>query len=130
MRNNYSCENFRFWIEVNSIRFERKLENETAFDGIVKIYSLKTNNQILNKILEKKVFGDFFCATSHGIFLRMFRNKDSWPKTTLVYIDFMSMTFKEIQKTKSSWDVWTGYDLGNEKYSIAISPTETIEYQT
>ena len=41
------------------ITIERKLEYQTAFDGIVKVYSLKSNKKELNQILKDKYFGDF-----------------------------------------------------------------------
>ena len=124
----YRFEQYHDWKENNNISFQRKLENETAFDGIVKIYSLKTNSAQLNKLIENKYFGDFYYATPIGVFLRMFDDKNSWPNTTLIYIDLLKITFVEILKTKSSWAVWTVNDLENNKYSIAISPTESIEH--
>jgi hypothetical protein len=124
----YRFEQYHNWKENHNISFQRKLENETAFDGIIKIYSLKTNSGQLNELLENKFFGDFYYAAQTGVYLRMFDNKDSWPNTTLVFIDLRKITFAEILKTKSSWNIWTVNDLGNNKYSVAISPTESIEH--
>jgi hypothetical protein len=125
----YRFEQYLSWEENQNISFQRKLENETAFDGIVKIYSVKTNSDLLNKLLENKFFGDFYYASETGIFLRMFDNKESWPNTTLIFIDLKKITLTEVLKTKSSWNVWNAKDLGHSKYSIAISPTETVEFE-
>ena len=130
MKLNYTSEKYQIWTEINSVTFERKLENETAFDGIVKIYSLKTNVKNISQKLNGKFFGDFFYPTEKSVFLRMFDNKDSWPKTTLIYVDFINLTVTEINRNNSSWNVWKGKDLENGKYLIEISPTESIEFQT
>ena len=108
MKLNYISEKYQIWTEINSVIFERKLENETAFDGIVKIYSLKTNVKNISQKLNGKFFGDFFYPTEKGVFLRMFDNKDSWPKTTLIYVDFINLTVTEINRNNSSWNVWKG----------------------
>jgi hypothetical protein len=55
-------------VENNLIQLERKLENETAFDGIVKIYSLKSNISELNKLLLNKYFGDLFITQKAEFF--------------------------------------------------------------
>jgi hypothetical protein len=45
----YRFEQYHNWKENRNISFQRKLENETAFDGIIKIYTLKTNSgQLMN----------------------------------------------------------------------------------
>jgi hypothetical protein len=124
----YRFEQYNNWKEDQNILFQRKLENETAFDGIVKIYSLKTSSKQLNEILVNKFFGDFYYSTPSGVFLRMFENKDSWPNTTLVFLDFKNVSLEKILKTKSSWNVWTAKDLGKSKYLIAISPKENVEF--
>jgi hypothetical protein len=129
MKLNYVFEKFINWKQIDSIELERKLENETAFDGIVKIYSLKSNRNELNEILKNKYFGDFFFESQNGIFLRMFDNKNSWPNTTLIYINLNNSKLTEIKKTNSSWNDWFGKDLGNGNYSIEIQPTEKIEFK-
>jgi len=98
----YRSEQYHYWKENQNTSFQRKLENETAFDGIVKIYSLRTNSKELDQILENKFFGDFYYPTEKGVFLRMFRDKESWPNTTLVFIDLKRITMKELLKTDSS----------------------------
>lgn len=35
-------KNIRQWKEIHGITFYRKLENETAFDNMIKIYSFNT----------------------------------------------------------------------------------------
>lgn len=125
----YKSEKYSPWTEHTLLSIERKLENETAFDGVVKIYSLRTSSEIINQILTGKFFGDFIHCSNTGAFLRMFDNENSWPNGYLVYIDFDLATIKEIKKTNSSWTVWKGTDLGNAKHVIDISPTERIEYQ-
>jgi hypothetical protein len=129
MKQNYDTELFKLWTDVYCITFERKLENETAFDGIVKIYSLKSNNEEINKELNGYFFGDFFYEVEYGIFLRMFENKDSWPKTSLVYLDLIDRKLVQINSNNSSWTNWKGNDLGNRRYLIKISPSENIEFQ-
>jgi hypothetical protein len=110
--------------------FERKLENETAFDGVVKIYSLISNNKELNILLEGKLFGDFIFPSDTGIFLRMFKSKTSWPNTKLIHVNLDKYSFDEIIDTNSSWNLWTGNNLGYGNFSINISPTEVVEYTT
>ncbi len=130
MKPSYFLEQYHIWTKVNSITFERKLENETAFDGIVKIYSLKSNVENVDRKLEGKFFGEFIYPTEKGVFLRMFVNKDSWPKSTLIFVDLISSTLTEINSNDSSWLAWKVEDLESGKYSIEISPTERIEFQT
>jgi len=130
MKLNYTSDKYEFWVALMSTNFERKLENETAFDGIVKIYSLTSNNSKLNQLLVGKLFGDFIFPSDTGIFLRTFKNKSSWPNTKLIHIDLDNYSLDEIIDTNSSWNVWTGNNLGYGKFSINISPTEAIEYTT
>ncbi|KGO93542.1 hypothetical protein [Flavobacterium subsaxonicum] len=128
MKLDYSSEKYITWVTLRSIYFERKLENETAFDGIVKIYSVKTNDLSLNETLKGKYFGSFFFPTESGFFLRMFNSKNSWPKTTLVYLNLKDLNLVKIDTNRSSWNLWTGVNLGNGKYSINISPSKSLEY--
>ncbi|MCD9854877.1 hypothetical protein LUD75_09185 [Epilithonimonas sp. JDS] len=130
MKLSYFSEQYKTWKKLNFITFERKLENETAFDGIVKVYSLKCSLESICLKLNGKFFGEFNHSTESGIFLRMFATKDSWPKSTLIYIDFINSTLTEIDSNNSSWLVWKVKDLESGKYSIEISPTERIEFQT
>jgi len=125
----YSAENYRYWLKADSYTFERKLEHETAFDGIVKIFKLRTNNIEVDNLLNDVYFGDFHYETESGIFLRLFNLKTSWPITTLVYLDFDNSKLIKINENRFSWIAWTVMDLGNKKYSIFISPNEGIEYQ-
>jgi hypothetical protein len=130
MKQNYSSEKYQILSEINSISFKRKLVNETAFDGIVKIYSLKTNFENINQKLDGLFFGDFFYSTEKGVFLRKFDNKDSWPISTLIYLDLINLTLTEINRNNTSWNIWEGKKLENGKYSIEISPKENIEFET
>ncbi|NRF37612.1 hypothetical protein [Pedobacter foliorum] len=130
MQLNYESEKYQPFTEINGITFKRKLENETAFDGIVKIYSIETSSSKLNQLLMGKFFGSFFFSSGKGIFLRMFDGKDSWPNTNLIFINLEDIVLEKIKKTRSSWDVWMANDLGDGKYSIDISPDQSIEYQT
>ncbi len=84
----------------------------------------------ISQKLEGNFFGEFIYSTEKGAFLRMFDDKNSWPKTTLIYVDFINLKVTEINRNNSSWNVWKGENLGNGKYSIEISPTESIEFQT
>ncbi len=129
MNLNYKTEKYAEWAKAGLITFERKLVYETAFDGVVKIYSLRTNNPNLNSKLDGKYFGDFIHYAENGIFLRMFKNKKSWPKTRLIYIDFRNYKFTIIKKTSSSYAYWKSTDLGNGKHLFEIKPTEKIEYE-
>ena len=45
----YTKEPYKDWLTTHGIVFKRKLENETAVDGVVKIYSIKTDNDKINK---------------------------------------------------------------------------------
>ncbi len=130
MKLNYTSEKYEFWVTLMLTNFERKLENETAFDGVVKIYSLTSNNGKLNKLLDGKLFGDFIFPSDIGIFLRTFKSKSSWLNTKLIHIDIENYSVDEIIDTNSSWNLWTGEKLGYGKYAINISPTKKIEYTT
>ena len=130
MKLNYTSEKYEFWTALMSTNFERKLENETAFDGIVKIYSLTSNNSKLNRLLDGKLFAEFIFPSDTGIFLRTFKNKSSWPNTKLIHIDLDNYSLDEIIDTNSSWNLWTGNNLGYGKFAINISPTKIIEYTT
>ncbi len=130
MKLNYNSEKYEFWTSMKSTNFERKLENETAFDGIVKIYSLKSNDTKLNTLFDGKYFGDFIFLSDTGIFLRMFKSKTSWPNTKLIHIDLDNYSLDEVIDTSSSWNIWTANDLGYGKFTINISPTEKVEYST
>ncbi len=129
MRIGYKSEKYKAWTTLTLVTLERKLENETAFDGIVKIYSLRSDDQKVNQLLKNKFFGDFIHCTTTGAFLRMFISKTSWPKTKLIYFDFDVPYLTEIKETNSSWNLWKGTDLGYGKHIVEISPTEKIGYQ-
>lgn len=129
MRLNYELEKYEPWISVDNTFLDRRLVYETAFDGIVKIYTLKSNDPAITNKLDGDFFGDFIHYANHGVFLRMFESKVSWPKTKLVYVDFEECYLIEITETDSSWNTWQGRDLGHGKHIIEISPTEKIEYQ-
>lgn len=129
MKFNYTFERYHSFTEINGITFTRKLQNETAFDGIIKIYSIETSSSNLNQILKGKFFGNFFYSSGKGIFLRMFDGIESWPNTNLIFINLEDMILEMIKKTDSSWNVWTANHVGEGKYSIDISPDQSIEYQ-
>ncbi|XLS27659.1 hypothetical protein ACJD0Z_10670 [Flavobacteriaceae bacterium M23B6Z8] len=129
MKLNYESEKYQVWTKADEITFERKLEFETAFDGMVKIYSLQTDNPKLNVNLTGKYFGNFIHYADNGVFLRMFKNKKSWPRTRLVFLDFVNHNLTIIKKINSSWNVWKGTDLGNGLHSIETKPDKKIEYQ-
>ena len=100
MKSNYNFEKYINWKQLNSIEIERKLENETEFDGIVKIFSLKSNKNKLNEIFKNKYFGDFFFESKKRNFLRIFENKNSWPNTSLIHINLINNKLTEIKKNK------------------------------
>ena len=130
MKLSYFSEQYKTWMKVNSITFERKLENETAFDGIVKIYSLKCSLESVSQMLNGNFFGEFSYSTETGILLRMFTTKYSWPKSTLIYIDLINFKLTEIDSNNSSWLFWKVKDLKCGKYSVQISPSQIIQFQT
>jgi hypothetical protein len=116
------------WLLVHGIAFKRKLENETAFDGIVKIYSIKTDNEKINRALKGLYFGDFSFITVNGILMRKFRNKDSWPKTILTHLEIQTGELKIVKETKSSYLAWSVDKQSDGKYKIRLSPTETVDF--
>ena len=102
--------------------------HETAFDGIVKIFSLRSDNEEINKLLSGKLFHRFAYQTESGVLLRQFKTKKSWPKTRLVFIDFVKKNFVMIAKTNSSYDSWTvKYD--NDFYKIFVAPGKYLEFK-
>lgn len=125
----YSNEKYLEWENINSTIISRKLENETCFDGIVKIYSLRTNKTEINKLLENKYFGSFIFIGNDEIFLRMFKTKNSWPNTILVKLNLESCEIEIIRKTNSSWENWKAEYLGNGDYKFELKPTEIINYK-
>ncbi|MGC3946407.1 MAG: hypothetical protein QM762_18115 [Chryseolinea sp.] len=128
MIEDYSKEAHKYWLTTHGVEFKRKLENETAYDGIVKIYSITTDNDKLNRTLNGLYFGNLGYPTSNGILLRKFRNKDSWPRTILTYLTISTSELRTIRESKSSFDMWTVNKVEIGKYEINLSPTETIEF--
>lgn len=129
MLQDYSKLEYEFWSEVNGVTLERKLAYETAFDGVVKIYTIRTNNEKINQLLEAQYFGEFGYPTSKGMLLRKFKSKTSWPKTRVVHLNLETTELTEIKRTKSSWDNWTAKKLSETKYEISISPSESVELE-
>ena len=128
MIENYAKETYKDWLTVHGIRFLRKLENETAFDGIVKIYSIKSDNDEINKIINGLFFGKLGEPTDSGILLRLFKNKHSWPTTSLTHLNIRDGELTLIKESKSSYDTWTIIDKGHGQFQIRLSPTDTIEF--
>jgi len=128
MLTDYNTEKYNDWEVFHGIKFFRKLEYETAFDGIVKIYSLSTENEEVNKLLSGKFFHRFAYQTENGLLLRQFKAKKSWPKTRLVFLDFSKKDLVMIAKTNSSYDSWTvKYD--KESYKIFVAPEKYLEFK-
>ena len=125
MFGNYSNEPFESIGLFKQITFERKLENETAFDGIVKIYSLRCDNDNITQLLDGQYFHRFLYPTKNGVLLRQFKSKTSWPRTRLVYLNIDTQELTIIEKTKSSYDSWTVIEDGTNLI-IKISPSESI----
>ncbi|MBA4197180.1 MAG: hypothetical protein C0459_06450 [Chitinophaga sp.] len=124
----YSQEIFKEWTIVKGIKFLRKLENETAFDGVIKIYSIQTDNDKLNEILKGLYFGTIGHKTTNGILLRQFLNKNSWPKTMLVFLDISNFNLTVVNKTNSSYQNWEIKELTRGKYKINLTPTESVDF--
>lgn len=125
----YSQEKYSEWENINSTVLSRKLQNETCFDGIVKIYSLRTNQTELNKVLENKYFGSFIHIRKDDIFLKMFKTKNSWPNTILVRLNIESCELEIIRKTNTSWESWKAEYIENGEYKFELQPTEIIIYK-
>lgn len=125
----YSREKYSEWEIINSLIISRKLENETCFDGIVKIYSLRTNRKELNKVLENNYFGSFIHIANGEIFLRMFKTKNSWPNTILVKLNLISCEIEIIRKTNSSWESWKAEYLETGEHKFELQPAEIINYR-
>lgn len=128
MTDNYTKEIYKYWLTIHGINFKRKLEYETAFDGIVKIYSLKTDSDRLNNIIDGCYFGEFGEPTDNGVLLRLFKNKYSWPTTSLTHLNIVDSELKVVKEIKSSYHIWTVNSKGRGQFLIQISPTETIEF--
>lgn len=124
----YSREIFQEWLTMHNVTFSRKSQNETAFDGVIKIYSLKTDNHKLNELLDGLYFGTFAFETDNGILLRQFQNKESWPKTMLVFLDTTNFKLTIIKKTDSSYQDWKTEELKRGNYKIHLTPKESIEF--
>ncbi|XOV94264.1 MAG: hypothetical protein ACFHWX_06070 [Bacteroidota bacterium] len=118
---------FEKWFEMNDISFERKLADETAFDGVVKIYELKTNNPRTNELLAGQYFGDFRFLTENGVLLRKFNSKTSWPKTQIVHLNLDRHQLMGLKQTDSSWNVWTAEKISDKRYAVSISPEEKVD---
>lgn len=118
---------YRPWLESHGITIERKLIYETAFDGVVKVYLLRTKNEQINQLLKDNYFGDFGYRTSKGVLLRKFKNKTSWPKTRLAHLDLANNTLKELLRTRSSWNTWTVQKLDDLTYEVSVSPNKAIK---
>jgi hypothetical protein len=129
MIDDYTKETYKDWLTAHGTTFKRKLENETAFDGIVKIYSIKTDNDKLNKITDGLFFGKLGEQTDNGILLRLFKNKDSWPKTSLTHLNIRDGELTVIKESKSSYETWTVINRGHGQFEIQLSPTETIKFR-
>jgi hypothetical protein len=128
MTDDYTKEAYEDWLTIHGINFKRKLENETAFDGIVKIYSIKTDSDKLNKTISGLYFGKLGEPTDNGMLLRLFKSKDSWPRTSLTHLNIVNNELKIVKESKSSYDTWTVTNQGHGQFQIQISPTETIEF--
>jgi hypothetical protein len=130
MRFDDSKEIFQLWGEYNEIILFRKLEYETAFDGTIKVYSVQTNNERINKVISGLYFHDFIFQTKNGFLLRQFKSKRSWPKTKLVHLKLDTADIQLIKKTNSTYDIWTVKELKKDNYLISISPDEYIKFES
>ena len=128
MLRDYKNETYKDWITVHGIDFKRKLENETAFDGIVKIYSFKADNDYIDKTIHGLFFGNLAELTEDGILLRLFKSKDSWPKTSLTHLNIPENKLIVVTESISSYDTWTVTKTGTRRYQNRLSPTETVDY--
>lgn len=128
MIQDYAQERYNEWLATHGITFERKLENETAFDGLVKIYSIKTDNININKTLDGLYFGDLGVQTGSGILLRKFTNKNSWPHTILSHLNIVTGELEVIKESNSSYLEWPVINLDKGRYEIRLSPSETVEF--
>jgi hypothetical protein len=125
---NYRKEKYNNLITLQGIKFYKKLENEVAYDGIIKIYSFKSSDDKINTLLNKVYFGDFIYQTSNGILLRLFKSRISWSKTSLVHLNIEKKQLKVIKEIKSSYDIWTVNRLTNNAYVIEVAPNEVVDF--
>jgi hypothetical protein len=126
---NYQKEPYLEWENFIGVTFSRKLEYETAFDGVIKIYSLKTDVEFLNETLKGLFFHSFGYQTKYGVLLRQYKSKTSWPKTRLVHFNFFKNELIIIKNTNSSYDNWTVKELENDKLVIALTPDDFVEFE-
>ena len=123
----YKHEPFHHWQTIAGINFSRKLENETAFDDVVKIYSFQTDSDKVNDVLRGLYFGEFMQTTRRGLLLRQFIGKESWPHTLLVHLDLGDNVLRTIIDTNSSYLSWP-VKFNGEKYTIYLSPDTKVEF--
>ena len=113
------------WNSVNGQPVKRKIIAETGFDNCIKFYHLQTADKQINNALTGKIFGEFYCETTYGIFLRKFDNPDDWPTSYLVFIDKSDFGYRRLKKSKSSWIEWTFEYIIEKDFSIITEPGKT-----
>ena len=117
------------WADFHGFHFEREVVYETAFDNIVKVYSLKTDDAKLNDLLQDKYFHDFSFPTKRGVLLRQYVSKTSWPATKLVHLDLLKFKIKIVQKTKSSYNRWEAASKSSDLIEVHLSPEEIVIFK-
>lgn len=128
MINSTDIQYFKNFGSYHGVNFDRKLVDETAFDGIVKIYSVTTDNENINNQIRSKFFHGFVYPTKRGLLMRMYDYQNSWPYTNLIHIEIPSGKIEIIKKTNSSYDTWT-VDENEPEIIVNISPKEKVSFE-
>ncbi|HTF03985.1 MAG TPA: hypothetical protein VK826_08165 [Bacteroidia bacterium] len=113
------------WNSVNGHEIDRRIISETGFDGCIKFYELRTNENQIHELLKGKIFGEFHCETNYGLFLRQFDNPDDWPVSYLIFIDKSNVSLQRLKKTKSSWPDWKYESINDKDFDIITEPGDT-----
>lgn len=104
--NDSPAKEWQWWFTAGSLTFYRKLVHEMGFDGLIKIFAIKTDEDETNKQLEGKLFLDFYHPVDRGIFLRRISTPSEWPNTSLVFLDYSGNEIKELIRSNSSFLAW------------------------
>jgi len=113
------------WITYKDNVIKRKIVAETGFDGVIKFYHLQSNDQDLNKLLDKKHFGTFYKESIYGLYLREFNDPDDWPISYLSIIDNEYLYIRRLKKINSSWTDWRLESIDATSFNIVTHPADS-----
>lgn len=114
-----------FPFPMEGTQLEKKLIAETGFDGHIKFYRIRTENQSINSVLENKTFGEFHWENESGIYLREFENVDDWPVSYFVQLDKSNFQFRRLVKVDSSFVKWKYEHVNETEFNVVTYCTET-----